>query len=155
MAYVQLFTLNDEESKADSRLDGSAYLYAPNIWNQMSMKYLNEKLNMMDISKMKKVWELPDDHNVNFEDKCLILSTMDKVLIRKEELIRFKACLLKFENNILVNSMIKWIDENKNRPDFKYVGIHCNSISCEQWDCYSVNSMDDHFFLFDEKCLNL
>lgn len=158
MSHIQVFTFTETESRIEERMQ-NAWLWSASIWRVLCEKYLNENFSVSNRIVEKKTWNLIDDKRLEQYEKEVLLLTMDSTLVKKENLDKLKKSLESFrdsfdsEDKLLFKDMIKWIGDNKNRPDFIAVGLHGNSISCEQWFDYNLSTGDYHNFLYGDEAI--
>ena len=153
MSSTDIFKITKTESKKSESIP-NAWAFAMFIWNALSNEYNGENFNMFTGST--KTWNLIDDPKVDLFKREVLLLTMDKTLVKKENLSKLKTSLKQFNevhSGSAIPKLIQWITENESKDDFEAMGLHCNSISCEQWYDYSLEN-DEHDFLYEDDAIS-
>jgi len=111
---------------------------------------------------MKEIWNLVDSDNVSFTDKIVLATTLDKVIIRKDELPMVIKAFNDFEGETSLKEQAEILDKMYKDDKCTAVGWNQTSVNSDTWDCYgydeeldesipyNLNKNDKHWFLFDE-----
>lgn len=150
MSYIEIFKFNkngDSESYGEVK---NTWLGAMAVWEILGIKYCGHGASMFDINQMKRIWKLVDNKSVAQHERIVLFTTLDKCLVRKEELPKVAEAFRKFAGNTNLKEQADVLDDLYKEEDCIGVGFHQNSISCEQWFEYNCLSGTEHFWLFDE-----
>lgn len=134
--------------------DGNAYLFgsannswhgAPFIWNTMANKYLNTKMNF---SNVDSIIELVDDDRVELYEKVMLASTLDKVIVTREQ---FPILLSSFEKFIKTHSVTnnlreqtKLISDIYDDKSVTALGWCQTDICADNWGNYNYRCSDEY-----------
>lgn len=151
MSYIEIFAFDKDgnsESYAEVR---NAWGGSMAIWNVLGEKYCGHGASMFDLSKMKEIWNLVDNTKVPMNERIVLFTTLDKVLVKKEDLPKVIDAFRDFDGNDSLKEQADILEDIYNSCDeYIAVGWHQNSVSCEQWFDYNCLSGTEHFCLFDE-----
>lgn len=121
------------------------------IWNILGKKYCGHGASIFDMGKMKDIWNLVDDTKVSINERIALFTTLDKCLVKKEDLPKVIEAFREFEVDTSLKEQADILEDIYNScEEYIAVGWHQNSISCEQWFDYNCLTETDHYYLFDE-----
>jgi len=124
-------------------------------------KRISRASAMMDPNAIKEVWALANDEKVPIDERLVLGTTFDKVLVKRENLPRLIEAFKNFEKKYPDQSSISeqtviletfFEDEN-----VMAVGWNQTSVSDDAWSVYEedeqipydINTMEGHWFLFE------
>lgn len=105
---------------------------------------------MFDIDKMREIWNLVDDQDVPITERIVLFTTLDKCLVRRENLEKVINAFREFVGETSLSEQADILQELLSDDDCIAVGWHQNSISCEQWFDYNCLKDTEHYWMFDE-----
>lgn len=150
MSYTEIFKFDkygNSESVADIK---NAYRGAMAVWNILGKKYCGHGASIFDLSLMKRIWNLADNKRVPLDERIVLCTTLDKCLIRKEDIPRVVTAFRNFDGETSLKEQADVLEELYQDDDCIAVGWHQNSVNCEQWFEYNCLEQTDHYYLFDE-----
>lgn len=135
------------------------------VWNYLSHKYLGRQFSIFGkTSEQEEVWSLFEDDRLSEDEKIILGTTFDYVLIKKEDIPRVIEAfstldekevgrvVKEWRENPIGISLPKQIEILKNLladEDCIAIGWHQNSVSCNMWYDYNCIVGDEHWYLFD------
>ena len=150
MSYTEIFKF-DKDGNSESVADiKNAYRGAMAVWDILGKKYCGHGASIFDLSAMKRIWNLADSKRVSLDERIVLCTTLDKCLIRKEDIQRVVTAFRNFDGETSLKEQADVLEELYQDDDCIAVGWHQNSVSCEQWFEYNCLEQTDHYYLFDE-----
>lgn len=151
MSYIEIFTF-DKEGNSESYAEvKNSWGGSMDVWDILGKKYCGHGASIFDIGHMKEIWNLVDDKKVSMHERIVLFTTLDKCLVKKEDLPKVIDAFRQFEGNTSLKEQSDILEDIYNSCDeYIAVGWHQNSISCEQWFDYNYLTDTDHYYLFDE-----
>ena len=135
------------------------------VWNYLSHKYLGRQFSIFGKpSEQEEVWSLFEDDRLSEDEKIILGTTFDYVLIKKEDIPRVidafstldekevGRVVKEWRENPIGISLPEQIEILKNLlsdEDCIAIGWHQNSVSCNMWYDYNCIVGDEHWYLFD------
>lgn len=118
---------------------------------------------MFDTDAMNDVWKLADDEKVEFNDKIVLFTTFDNVVVKKEDINKVIEAFKKFEGETSLKEQAAILEEIMNNNDYTAVAWNQTSVNEAKWEGhyddddnhipYNHLTQDEHYYLFDElKC---
>lgn len=150
MSYVEIFKFDKNGNSQSVAKIKNSYRGAMAIWSILGKKYCGHDASLFNLSAMKGIWNLADDKRVSMDERIVLCTTLDKCLIRKEDIPRVVSAFRNFEGETSLNEQADVLEELYNDGDCIAVGWHQNSISCEQWFDYNCLEQSDHYYIFDD-----
>jgi hypothetical protein len=136
------------------------------VWNYLSHKYLGRQFSIFGKpSEQEEVWSLFEDDRLSEDEKIILGTTFDYVLIKKEDIPRvieaFSALdekevgrvVKEWRENPIEISLPEQIEILKNLladEDCIAIGWHQTNVSCDMWYDYNCVTGNEHWYLFDE-----
>lgn len=111
--------------------------------------------------KMQDVWDLAKDSRLTFDEKIVLLSTFDNVLIKRENIDRLIKAFRNFNGETSLLLQVKAIKKIVKDEDVLAIGFNQTSIGYG-WDVYNYDdeieestsynclTQDKHWWLFNE-----
>lgn len=151
MSYIEIFAF-DKEGNSESYAEvKNAWGSSMAVWDILGKKYCGHGASIFDIGQMKEIWNLVDDNKVSMHERIVLFTTLDKSLVKKEDLPKVIEAFRQFEGNTSLKEQADILEDIYNTCDeYIAVGWHQNSVSCEQWFDYNCLTDTDHYYLFDE-----
>lgn len=119
----------------------------------------------MITNEMQEVWDLIKDDRITEYEKICMKSTFDNVLVKKENLPKLIEAFRNFEGQSSLPEQADLIlEELKIDDTFLAIGWNQTSVNGDNWENfgdyneetelyepYNINTMDRHWFLFDDE----
>lgn len=150
MSYVEIFKFDKEGNSESYANIKNAYRGAMAVWNFLGEKYCGHKASIFDLEPMKEIWNLVDDEKVSLDERIVLFTTLDKCLIKKDDIPRVVKAFRNFYGDSSLGEQADVLEEIYKEEDCIAVGWHQNSVSCEMWFDYNCLNDEEHYFLFDE-----
>jgi len=162
MSYTTLYLVpivGEIESYAEFRNSfRSAYL----VWHNMSKKYLGMEVPLHDNEEMRKVWNLFKTSFIPMEDRIVIASTFDRVMVRRTEIPKLLDAISSYISRFDGGNLVDMVEELQKLAEDRVCYAVCwnqTSVS-DTWyvrdddeedsRLYDISKDEDHWFLFDE-----
>jgi len=169
MSYTTLFKVPKSGEIEDYAEFKNAFRGAFNVWSEMAKAFLcMEDLPMSRDGGMKQVWDLAQSENVPLNDRIVMASTFDRVMVKREHLFLVAAAMDDFANRYdpghLPEQAKKLRELAKDESCFA-VCWRQTSVTADMWmeqtgeideygdigyRMYDVSKDNNHWFLFDE-----
>lgn len=150
MSYTEIFKFDKQGNSESIEEVHNSWRGSPAIWEFMGNKYCGHGASMFDIEKMREIWNLVDNSSVPTTERIVLFTTLDKCLVKKENLEKVIGAFREFEGNTSLSEQADILEELLSDDNCIAIGWHQNSISCEQWFDYNCLDNTDHYWLFDE-----
>lgn len=112
---------------------------------------------------MKQIWDLSNSDKLTFNEKIVLCSTFDNVLVRVESIDKVLKAFREFDDKTSLKEQANIIEKAlKENQDIIAIGWNQTSV-CEdkwvfknydeeknEWFGYNLEENKDHWFLFDE-----
>lgn len=110
----------------------------------------------------QEIWDLADNEKVSTTDKIVLLTTFDKVLVRREDLAKVIAAFNAFEGETSLKEQAIILQEMLEDEACIAVGWNQTSVNADTWLTYNYNEeaedylpyncleQTEHYWLFDE-----
>lgn len=179
MSYTEIYGFKKGKSDFTEEIK-NAFRGAMAVWNIMDEKYLppyysswdpTEKISrasaIFDKNAMKEIWALANNKDVPLDERLVMATTFDKVLVKRENLPRlieaFRAFDKTYEGKSSIGEQADILESFLEVEDMDTVGWNQTSVNGDTWDNfggldeeteeylpYDINTMEDHWFLFDD-----
>lgn len=150
MSCTKIFKFDKQGNSEGIREVKNSWRGSPTIWEIMGNKYCGHGASMFGIGKMREIWTLVDNPDVPTAERIVLFTTLDKCLVKKENLEKVIGAFREFEGNTSLSEQADILEELLSDDNCIAIGWHQNSISCEQWFDYNCLDNTDHYWLFDE-----
>lgn len=150
MSCVEIFKFDKEGNSETYGQVKNSWRGAMAIWEIMGKKYCGHGASIFDINKMREIWNLVDNQIVPVHERIVLFTTLDKCLVKKEDIPKTVEAFRKFDGNTSLEEQALILEKIYQDDDCIAVGFHQNSVSCEQWFGYNCLHKEEHFWLFDE-----
>lgn len=101
---------------------------------------------------MQEIWNLIKNDNIPRDERLILGTTLDNVLVKKENIPILLYAFNKFEANTSLKDQAKTIQEAiKNNDDISVIAWNQTSVCDSPWNNYNYLKQKEHWFLFDEK----
>lgn len=114
---------------------------------------------------MEEIWNLVDNPRIPLHERIVLFTTLDDILVKKENIPQVIDAFRKFEGETTLNIQANVLEHLMARNDFIAVGWNQNSVNTNSWECrggydkqtnkelpYNCLSMQQHQWLFEELC---
>ena len=110
----------------------------------------------------QEIWDLADNEKVSMTDKIVLLTTFDKVLVRREDLTKVIAAFNAFEGETSLKEQALILQEMLEDETCIAVGWNQTSVNADTWLSsnydeeledyvpYNCLEQNEHYWLFDE-----
>lgn len=178
MSYTEIFAFKNGKSKLAEEVN-NAFRGAMAIWGEMEKQHLSpiyaswdatkqiSRASSMDQGKMKEIWNMASDKNIPLDERLVLSTTFDKVLVKRENLPRLIEAFKNFENTYKEKTSLpeqtSILEAFLDDEDVMAVGWNQTSVNGDNWNNfggydedegepipYDINSMSEHWFLFDD-----
>lgn len=163
MSYTTLYKV----TKNDIYIVGefqNAYRFAYNIWQRISQAYFFEDISLSDLSSIQKVWDIHLDRRANVYDRIVMMTTFDKVMVKKENfdalIDAFSDFSSRYPDPGSLPEQIEFIKELKEDETCIAICWQATSVTDSPWHIYEDDEDDyrgydlsrdeGHWFLFDK-----
>lgn len=162
MSYTELFGFDRKGNAYPQAEVENAWRGAMAIWNIMEKRHLPPApySRLMNPVEAKKIWGLYADKRVPMHERIVLLSTMDKCLVKKEDFPRLIEAFRKFEGDTSLPEQADILETMMADDDCIAVGWNQTTVSASHWSRYDEDADDeipyncltgeDHFWLFDD-----
>lgn len=125
--------------------------YAKTLSKETRIKLFPDGFSRMiginDDDSIKELWELSYNKKVLIEDRIVLMSTFDKVLVKKKNFNKLVEAFERFEGETSLKEQSEII---KNLEEYiTAIGFNQTSVCCNRWYGYNFNKNNDHWWLFD------
>jgi hypothetical protein len=118
---------------------------------------------MMNDNAMKEIWNLADDEKVSDTDKIALMSTFDRVVVKKEYFDTVIKAFNEFDGQTSLKEQSDILEKMKSDDDVIAVGWNQTSVNGDTWANfggydeekddylpYNINTGEKHWFMFEE-----
>jgi len=119
--------------------------------------------DMSNPNSMQPIWDLVDSEKVSLNEKIVLFSTFDNVLVKRENVPRLLKAFREFGGETNLTDQADIIEEAiKVHPEILAIGWNQSSVNGDNWGNvsydeeteesigYNLETESDHSFLFDE-----
>lgn len=111
---------------------------------------------------LQEIWDLADSEELSLNEKIVLYTTFDSVLVKKENMPRVIEAFNKFEGVTSLKEQAAVLAEMFEDENCIAVGWNQTSVNAKTWDNYAYDektgdgvpynclTQDEHFWLFDE-----
>ena len=111
---------------------------------------------------LQEIWDLADSEELSLDEKIVLYTTFDSMLVKKEDLPRVIEAFNKFEGITSLKEQASVLTEMLEDENCIAVGWNQTSVNAKTWDNYADDektddgvsynclTQDEHFWLFDE-----
>lgn len=165
MSCITLFIVDSdgdvkEHTKYSNAFQGSLY-----VWLALAKKYIKKPTDEENffvgnllLNNMKSVWALATDERVTDFEKATLMSTFDKVVCKKDSLLKLaEAFELFVKEHPGPNNYTKQAEDLKKLAEADILGVcwQQTSVAQNHWlkdneESYNINKDKDHWILFEE-----
>lgn len=186
MSYTEIFGFNKDGNAYLASEIKNAFRGAMSIWQILEQRYLpqyrpsyvpeyipDSELETYchykpsrcsafnDGNAMKEIWNLADDEKVSITDRICLFTTLDKILVKKEDLEKVINAFEDFEGETSLKEQAEILEGLLKDDDCIAVGWNQTSVNCDTWEGYSYDEDKDetipynclkqseHYWLFD------
>lgn len=150
MSYIEIIKFKEDKTHELAGKVQNASRHHQVIWNYFAKKYLGlEYFNVhSDCVEQQKLWALFEDERLTINERIILGSTYDYVLVKKEDISLVIDAFKSFENesNLLEEADILSSLLN----DKTCVAIGWQSSITDMWDNYDMFTEKKHWSLLDE-----
>lgn len=174
MSYTEIYSFDAQgRSEFYDKINNSRR-GAPAVWRTLESKYLPEfmfttlggdkepasRVSLLDPAPLQEIWNMASDPRLSEGERICMLSTFDKVLLRKENFMRVVEAFRAFEGDTNLPEQADVIEHMFNDEGIVALGWNQTSINGSLWDSYNPDTEehtpydleygDKHFWLFEE-----
>lgn len=186
MSYTEIFCFNKDGICCDEYAVKNAWLGAMAVWRILEEKYLPpyrpryvpdgmsmqefemrfgyykpSRLSITAASEKEnpanEIWKLFDDANVNPNDRIVLGTTLDRVLVRRDEIEKVIHAFMAFGGETTLKQQADILSKIIQDENISAVGWNQTSVNADTWmnageerHPYNYLIQDDHWWLFDE-----
>lgn len=162
MSYTEIYGFNRDGNAYDQAQVQNAWRGAMAIWRIMEERHLPPVpySRLMNPVEARAVWRLYADKSVPMHERIVLLSTMDKCLVKKEDFPRLIEAFRKFEGDTSLPEQADILEAMLENEDCIAVGWNQTSVTATPWWSYDEETDEeipyncltgsDHFWLFDD-----
>lgn len=168
MSYTEIYKFTREGEACWVSDIRNAWRGAMAVWRIMEERHLPPKYvygrllsRLVEGQKAAmEVWQLYQNKKVPEHERIVMLSTMDKCLVKKENLPRLIEAFRKFEGDTSLPEQADILEQLLTDDDCIAVAWNQTSVAASVWDRYDEETdemvpyncltQNDHFWLFDD-----
>ena len=178
MSNTEIFGFDKEGNAYLAGEVKNAFRGAMAIWRILEEKYLppidNEYTQALEKSfgikysrcssedTIQEVWALQNSDKLSIEEKIVLFSTFDKMLVKKEDIPKVINAFISFEGETSLKEQAEILQDLLESDNCIAVGWNENSVVIDNWVNYSYDEENDraipynclkqneHYWLFDE-----
>lgn len=182
MSYTEIYAFEKDGNACFYSEVRNAWRGAMAIWRTLEEKYLlslpfpsgwslvNRDRNyysrttatITDADAMKEIWDLAKDERLSENERIVLKTTFDYVVVKKEDLPKVIDAFNDFEGETSLKEQAEILVKMFNDDDVIAVGWNQTSVNGDTWGNfggydeekyedipYNILTMDKHWFLFD------
>lgn len=161
MSYTEFYGFDRSGDAYPCAAVKNAWRGAMAVWRIMEGRHLPPVpcSRLMNPREAKAVWKLCDDKGVPEHERIVMLSTMDKCLVKKENLARLIEAFRKFEGDTSLPEQADILEDLLADDNCIAVGWNQTSVNASAWSRYDEEAdeenpynclhEEDHFWLFE------
>lgn len=124
MSYIEIFVF-DKEGNSESYAEvKNAWGGSMAIWNTLGEKYCGHGASIFDVLQMKEIWNLVDNTKVPMNERIVLFTTLDKVLVKKEDLPKVIDAFRDFGGSDSLKEQADILEDIYNSCD-EYIAVGC------------------------------
>jgi hypothetical protein len=166
MSYTEIFGFGKEGNAYFAGETPNSHRGAMMVWRTMEQKYLPplrfSRCSSDDEEEFGQVIGLYKDPRVSLTDKIVLMTTFDKVLVKKEDLLRVILAFEVFEGETSLKEQAVILRRMFDDDKCIAVGWNQTSVNSDTWVSYNYDEekeehtpynclkQNDHWWLFDE-----
>lgn len=191
MSYTEIFTFNKDGLCCDEYDVNNAWRGAMAVWGILEEKYLPpyrpsyvpEGMSMEEFEERfgykpsrlsitaaaekenpaTEIWKLLENETVSLNDRIVLGTTLDRVLIRRDEIGKVIRAFRNFDGETNLKEQADILNEIMKNEEISAVGWNQTSVNVDTWMTggglsdnnegrlpYNYQEQDDHWWLFDE-----
>lgn len=191
MSYTEIFAFNKAGLCCEEYAIKNAFRGAMAVWSIMEEKYLPtyrpryvpdsmtmeefeqrfgykpSRLSITSVSEkenpMNEIWELFDNKSVSLDDRIVLGTTLDNVLVRRAEIGKVIDAFRNFDGETNLKEQADILAEIMKDKNISAIGWNQTSVNADTWMSigipgengeerrpYNYQEQDDHWWLFDE-----
>ncbi len=163
MSYTTLYKVPENGEIEDYAEFKNAYQGAFNVWSEMAKAYLGMEHSPM-FGSMKPIWDMADDDRALLNDRIVLASTFDWVMVKREHLSVVADAMDDFGKRYEPGHLPEQAKKLRELTQDKscYAVCWCQTSVTDMWNracvgndgetsrLYDVSRDNDHWFLFDD-----
>ena len=164
MSYTEIYKFDRDGCAVFAGQVRNAFRGAWSVWTTMEQRHLppvtvcGHTMTRLIGDKAMEIWKLQSNKSVPEHERIVLLSTMDKCLVKKENLPRLIEAFRKFEGETSLPHQADILEDLLKDDDCIAVGWNQTSVNAPFWiSCdgdeeipYNCLTQSDHFWLFDD-----
>lgn len=173
MSYTELYVFNKNNTCMFLDEIQNSHRGAMAIWLHLEKKYLpplsdpyglikdyNSRFFCGKVESLKEFWDLFKDKRLTIDERIVLGSTYDNVLVKKENFSKLIKAFRNFEATTSLKEQADLIESIINEPEISAIGWNQTSISDNSWQMYDeekdeyipydLDKCNDHWYLFEE-----
>lgn len=173
MSYTEIFAFNKQGEALGLANVKNAWRGAMAIWTTLEDRYLPENRPYKDMGKMsrmsspnindqKEVWGLVKDDRLSEDEKIVLASTFDNVIVMKEDFPRLIEAFRNFVGQTSLKEQADILHLAMGDDDIIAIGWNQTSVNCDTWATngpyneetdesspYNIFKQTEHWNLFE------
>ena len=191
MSYTEIFAFNKDGLCCEEYAIKNAWSGAMAVWGILEEKYLPpyrpryvpdgmsmqefeqrfgfkpSRLSFTSVSEkenpMYEIWKLFENKSVSLDDRIVLGTTFDNVLVRRCEIGKVIDAFRNFDGETSLNDQADILEKIMEDENISAIGWNQTSVNADTWmnigitgendeECcpYNYQEQDDHWWLFDE-----
>lgn len=177
MSYTEIFGFDKEGNAYLAGKVKNAFRGAMAVWRYLEEKYLPPynpdyadlvekvfgiKPSRCSSDEIEEIWALQNSDKLSIEEKIVLFTTFDKILIKKEDIPQVINAFNSFGGETSLKEQAKILQDLLESENCIAVGWNQNSVVIDNWENYFYDEVndrtipynclkqDDHYWLFDE-----
>lgn len=150
MSYMEIVKLRDDKTFESAGQVQNASKHQQVVWNYFAKKFLGwDFFNVhSSLVEQQKLWDLFEDERLTINERIVLGSTYDYVLVKKEHIPLVIDAFKTFENESNLLEQVDILVSAFN--DDNCVAIGWQSSITDIWDNYDIYTEKKHWSLLDE-----
>lgn len=165
MSCTEIYGFNKNGKAYEIAEIGNSHRGAMAVWTLLEKKYLPPTQFMRIISSdgAQELWDLYKDKRLTEAERIVLMSTFDKVIINKENIVKLLDAFRQFEGYTSLKEQADAIEQEiKANKNIIAIAFNQTSVNADTWDNYNYNEkkeesypynikkQNDHWELFEE-----
>lgn len=170
MSYTTIYKVPEKGEIENYAEFKNAWRGALNVWTEMAKRYLGmEMLPMFREGGMRPVWDLSEDPEIPENDRIVMASTFDNVMVEREDLPRLVEAYRDFATRFEPGSLLEQaevLEKLAADPTCFAVCWNQTSVNSDTWmkpegdpdieddyrlRMYDISKDNGHWFLFEDE----
>lgn len=169
MSYTTIYKVPEKGEIENYAEFKNSHRGAFNVWTEMARRYLGmEMLPMFRDGGMRPIWDLARNPEIPENDRIVMMSTFDRVMVKREDLPRLIEAFRDFGSRFEPGSLLeqaKALEKLVSDSTCYAVCWNQTSVNSDHWQIgegdpeveddyklrmYDISKDTDHWFMFDQ-----